>query len=318
MPAYDFKHDGITQSLLHTWIECRQKAKLSIERWSSLRVAYPLKHGNISHSVMEKLHEKQSKNLNYVPKERDVVETLAEVRNAYENEHAGRWSESESEDFELICAQVEAVMSAYFTHWEKHPLKWVDIEGVFRVRFEYGAGKSTWLNGRFDGVYQSAKGLWLFDSKNKSRIDEEALGDTLLRDLQINFYLLALWKTTGKFPSGFIYNVIRRPGLKLGKSESIPGYMQRIRDSISEDPEHYFKRYEVSVDQDDLVKFEKELKSMCVEFDNWFYGGMLTWKYGMPCVDKYGMCKYVPVCYRGDYSMFFKRKVQFAELEEGK
>ena len=299
--------------------ECRQKASVYLDRWTPIKTATPLLHGIMTHSVLETLHEKQQKNPGYVPSLQETVNVTRAVTKAYEKEHGGRWNEEEAQNFEVISAQIESVMPEYFKHWAKHPLKWIDVEGVFRIPFQYGTGGGvgkTWLTGRFDGVYTAKNGaVWLFDAKNKSQIVEEQLGETLLRDFQINFYLLAVKILTGKVPAGFLYSVARRPNLKLKQSESIPEYAARIRAHIAEDPEHYFKRYEVVVDKADLTAFEVELRELVSEFAAWLAAGRPVRLFGQPCVGKYGMCRNVPFCYNGDKAPFMKRDSVFSELD---
>ena len=317
---YSLQSHGVTQSLLGMWRECKQKARLYLLRWTPNRTGKALTHGILGHSVLEHFHKMQQKDSKFIPTEAQVAKVVQVHARKHAAKEGSRWSGEQQQEFEMIVAQLTAVYPAYFEFWRKKPLKWVNVEGVFRVPFVYanknGKNCSTWLNGRLDGAYMSSKKLWLMDAKNKSRIDENELGDTLLRDFQINFYLLAVQILTGKVPEGFTYNIIRRPGLKLGKKESMPGHVQRIRKHIADEPEHYFKRFEVSVDNNDLVMFKQELCDTLTEFHTWFHGGMPVQFFGQPCVGKYGMCQYVPIDYRDDYSTFHKRKAIFSELED--
>lgn len=314
---YNMTEDGVTQSLLGMFFECRQKANVYLDRWSPLKVAQPLLHGILTHRVLEIVHEGQRKTKK-TPGRDSILATVQKVLADHEKEDGGRWSAEETEKFETVGAQMLAVLPAYFEYWDrKKPLDWVDVEGVFRVPFEFEPGYKTWLMGRFDGVYTAkTKTLWLFDAKNKSQIVEEQLGETLLRDFQINFYLLAVRILTGKIPAGFLYNVIRRPNLKVGKAESLEQYRARIVEHIKEDPEHYFKRYEVCVSKEDLDQFEKELRGILLEFYNWTRAGRPVRLFGQPCINKFGMCPNIPVCYNDNRATFFQRPSIFRELDE--
>lgn len=323
VPPYNMEEDGVTQSVLTTWNECRQKSNVYLERWSPIKMSQPLLHGILTHRVLETLHERQRKTPKLIPSREETVKVVRSICKAHEEKEGGRWSAEETEKFETVASQMEAVLPEYFPFWAKHPLAWIDVEGVFRVPFKFGPpdkpdSVSTWLMGRFDGVYNSTKTktLWLFDAKNKSQIVEEQLGETLLRDFQINFYLLAVRILTGRVPAGFLYSVLRRPNLKVGKSESLLEYTERIREHIAEDPEHYFKRYEVCVSSDDLLKFEKELKGLLWEFYSWGKAGRPVRMFGQPCIGKFGMCSNVPICFNDNFASFIRRDAVFAELED--
>jgi hypothetical protein len=319
---YNMAEDGVTQSLLGMFFECRKKAGTYLERWSPLKVGQPLLHGILVHRVLETVHETQRKTKK-TPGREAVVAVVEAVVKAHEKEEGGRWSAEETEKFETVTAQMLAVLPEYFQYWDRKPLAWVDVEGVFRVPFKFGPNmsnrvSSTWLMGRMDGVYRSSKTktLWLFDAKNKSQIVEEQLGETLLRDFQINFYLLAVRLLTGEIPAGFLYNVLRRPNLKVGKAESLAQYADRIKEHIKEDPEHYFKRYEVCVTNEDLDQFERELVEVLWEFESWNKAGRPGRMFGQPCISKYGMCANIPICYNDNRASFYQRPSIFRELDE--
>jgi len=318
---YDMESDGVTQSLLGMFFECRQKSSIYLDRWSPLKVAQPLLHGILTHRVLEVVHEQQRK-AKKTPGRESIIKTVQAVLDEHERKDGSRWSAEETEKFETVGAQMLAVLPEYFAYWDvKKPLDWVDVEGVFRVPFCFDTvsipNRRTWLMGRFDGVYTSkTKSLWLFDAKNKSQIVEEQLGETLLRDFQINFYLLAVRILTGKIPAGFLYNVIRRPNLKVGKAESLDQYRARIVEHIKEEPEHYFKRYEVCVSKSDLDQFEKELREVLSDFYAWSKAGRPVRLFGQPCINKFGMCPNIPICYNDNRATFYQRPAVFAELEE--
>ena len=321
--SFDLNRDGVTQSLLATFLECRQKANLKLERWVPRRTSMPLRYGTLAHSVLEAFQKIQIKKPAFVPSAAQVKVEVAKVGAAYRKEHGSRWGAETEEEFEHNLAQIETIVPEYFKFWSKKPLQWIEVEEVFRIPFCYDPlmkgdvpSKTTWLTGRYDGIFRRQGKLWLFDHKNKSRIDEDQFGSVLLRDFQINFYLLAVWKLTKTIPAGFVYNVIRRPSLTWTKKESLPEHMVRLRKHIAEDPSHYFKRYEVIVHKDDLLQFEQELKEVISDFADWLKAKRPVRMFGQPCVTKYGLCDFVPMCYEDETGPFVRRPVLFSELED--
>lgn len=292
----NWREVGISASGLSDWMTCRQMSKLRKQGWTPRRTPYPLNYGRVAHEVLEAIHNLQR----HGQKDIDAKGVVTAVTARIKKTDGAMWDEYGEQAFEQIRAQLLAVMPAYVEYYKKKPEKWLSIEGKFRVAY---AG--THLNGRFDAVFEKKDGLYLLDTKNKSETDVD--GDVLLRDIQINFYLLVLWVMTKKFPKGFIYNIIRRPGLKLGKSESIKSYCERIEEHIKEKgPEYYFQRYNVQLTKDDVIDFDTWLKKKLPEYFEWCETNMPTELYGQPCAGRYGPCVYVPICYNNEYVHFNK------------
>ena len=317
---YDFWSDGVTQGLLKKFLECRQLAKLYLQGWTSNRVGSALLHGILTHSVLERLHEWQRKTKLACPSRESVLKMVEYVLSIYRKKEGLRWSAEQVNEFNQIGAQIQAVVPAYFQYWKSKPLQWLEIEGVFRIKHTFGPGAKdwTWLTGRLDGLYTAKGALGLFDAKNKSQISQDQFGEVLLRDWQINFYLLAVWKMTKRYPNEFIYNVMRRPGLEFRKTDSLVAYRARIEDHIQEKGgDYYFSRYAVAVDKADLLAFEQELNGVLFEFKQWLEAGMPSRLFGQPCITKYGLCSMVPIDYNGDFSFHHQREEMFSELSEG-
>lgn len=290
---------GVSASGLVDFLTCRMAHKLYKEGWVQRRTPYPLHYGRVAHEVLEAIHNFERSNSKF-----DPLKVVRAVCQRIQKKEAGLWIGEEAQAFELICAQLEAVIPAYVKYYAKKKYNWVGVEEWFHTPFS-----DTFLNGRFDNVFERA-GLWLFDTKNKSDIEPEEMGEVITCDFQVNFYILALWLITKKYPRGFIYNILRRPGLKLGKKETLEMYSERIKEHISEKgEEYYFQRYEISVIKSDIIKFKDELETKHLPaYWKWYAENQPTTLFGNPCAGKYGLCRYVPICYADDYSGFHKPK----------
>ena len=117
----------------------------------------------------------------------------------------------------------------YYDHWNNTPsatfknkpiydrnFYWIGKEEPFTVHHRLPNGVEIKLRGKMDGVFKYDKGgrTRLFETKTKSNIDVGGLQEGLKKDMQTGLYLYALFLQTGKVPSGFLYNVIRRPNLR--------------------------------------------------------------------------------------------------------
>lgn len=326
-PPYSLGEEGVTQGLLATWLECKQKGKLRyFERWTPVRPAHYLQYGELGHAVLAYLYHKTRGKK--PPTRKHIITAVEDIGERHERRFGHRWGTKELDTFEKQLAQLQATLVPYFDFWSEQDyggLKWMDIEGTFRYRF----GQVFWLNGRFDGVFKKRDGVWLFEHKFKAKIDEHTILRTLERDYQTNFYLLALKKLTGKEPRGIYYNCIRRPGhemlktLKPTKSkpkgrpaEDIRGYRKRIEKEAETKPEHFFKRFEFALPRGHLDRFEWELEEQLGELKHWDENGRSTWTFGQPCFSRYGLCDFISICYDGDYRGFFQRPITFPELED--
>ena len=309
---YSLLKHGITSSMLGTWLECKQKAKLSQDRWTKTRTGGALRRGSMAHAVLEECYNQQQAGKKMGPKK--VARIVDKIFNDFQDKEGKRWSVGEIAEFEMLWAQASAVLPAYFKHY-KDRFKWVGVEQKFSVPLEVeGVGEVT-LRGMRDGAFKLKKKFWLFETKTRARIDEWAIVDTLSRDLQVNVYLLSLWLESGKLPSGVLYNVIRWPGLKQKKDESSLDFRERIAEHIAKDPEHYFKRFEIVTDEEELTTFREELEGHLREIHEWVEAGRPTTMFANPCVGKYGMCQYVPLCFEGNTAPYVRRDALFPELE---
>jgi hypothetical protein len=318
-PGYDPRREGVTQGLLSRWLACKNQARFGIQMWSGYGTTTSIFYGDLVHAALARLYTEATEG--HVDLVGSVVDAEYAVLAA--DRGAGLWTAEQTESFELCRTQATAVLRVYFRHWEKRHgrMQWEKTEEEFAVDF---AGVK--LRGKLDGVLlYPGKGKrkptrWLFETKTRGMNFDGNLEMMLHRDLQANLYLLAL-RLLGKEPYGVLYNEIRRPQLKLlqgrGKNpvpETIEQYEARVEADAAGDTTKYFRRLEVAVPRQDLDAFATELTQMLVEFTAWWKAGMPGWKYGMPCMGKYGACPYLRACHEDDFDGLTKKKQMYMEL----
>lgn len=309
MEKYDpYKH-GISQGLLTTFMRCREEAKNHILGLEQIRTSAPLQFGSLAHRVLELVYL-QNKS---VPGPKDVLKTLTKVHREFLNEEGSRLSAEGMENLETNMAVLEAILPHYFKFHKKDftNMRWVELEKVFKV-----PSPVTGVNlvGRIDGAYNQKKELWLFESKTKGRIEEENLTDTLAFDFQNNVYNYALRKKYARTPCGTLYNIIRRPGQRVKKDESLKSFSTRIEREIQRDPSYYFIRFEIAIPQSEFRRFESELGDVVNEFLKWFKKELPTYRNTSACIQKYGPCRFLPKCASGETGLYRIRKHMFPEL----
>lgn len=184
-------------------------------------------------------------------------------------------------------------------------------EYPFKVPYALPSGRTVLLRGKFDSVDIIGKGkaaaIYLQENKTKGDVDPNQLKRQLTFDLQTMLYLVALevyrqgcrdsfwpgvdsklgkvnYRTATESIAGVRYNVIRRP-LSGGKysivrhkpnktnlyGESHEEYYARLQGLIREDPGHFFMRWRVEVQPEDIVKFRRRcLDPLLEHLCNWW------------------------------------------------
>lgn len=314
---YDYRRDGITQGLLTLWLECRMKAFYFLQGYTPKGVPLALTYGTIGHAMLEKAYEAyRLKRIQSVPDNTFIVRAAKEVEKSWLQENS-RPSKGMLEDleFSLLCA--ERVLPIYFQHWASDfkKIEWLKVESAFKIPYTTKDGRKTFIRGRIDGAFRR-NGLWLLESKFKSVINEIDLLDTLAIDTQIMVYLWAMVNGYKFDPSGVVYNVTRRPGLKRRVGEGLEQFGKRIEADVKKRPEWYFYRFEVSMGKADVVTWNKLFEALIVEFMDWCDGKRATYLNTNSCVTKYGRCWGLTACASQQFYGLQKRKTVFRELED--
>lgn len=315
---YDYRRDGITQSLLQTFMTCRQKAKWYLEGWSAPYPSMALTYGTIIHSVLEEIYKRvQNKKLSRPPSLEIIKNFVKEVERQWRIENPNANFKA-LENLEMSCLIAEATLPIYFKHWYQEDfrnIKWRSLEQQFAIPYKTKDGRETIIRGKKDGVFGD-KSIKLFETKTKSIVDVDALIETLWFEFQVNLYLWALRQIHKKDISGVTYNIIRKTSLYKSANESMLSYATRIAKDIKKRPAFYFIRLDISVTTHDMKKFEVELENLIMDFMNWQDGISGNYKNTQHCIDRYGRCNYLQLCSSKNFSGFIKRKSVFKELED--
>lgn len=323
---YNPETHGVTFSLLTAWKNCREYARLSLQGWTARTSGMAPIFGSIVHAVLHMVYDDiRKKKITTIPTAVQVKAYIALVILMWRRENPMASPDSLS-DMEFTAMLAEGVLPAYFQNWynDFQALEFDALETEFRIPLEirsYVTGQmmKTFLRGKIDGAFRFKKSIdiqRLLETKTKSRIDLGTLADMLPMELQVNIYLYATAVLSGATPGGVLYNIIRRPGLRQKKGESLTQLANRVVEDVKARPEFYFVRMELSIDQSDLDKNEKDIISMVAEFLDWHAGRIGHYKNSSQCENKYGTCSMLPICAHGNYSHHYKREKVFGELSE--
>lgn len=236
-PKWDLYKDGISYSLLSKFINCRERFRLyAVEGLRPTERKEAMEFGTIFHKALE--YAAQGK-------------TTSQV-----NAALYKWGKAKPNIDLKLCRIAATMLPHYIREWQAEKLQYVASEEVFKVMYKTSNGKLVPLRGRRDEMFLRNGKLWIQENKTKSNIDEDKIIKCLPEDLQTMIYVYsAAIDYAPKKIGGVLYNVIRKPSLVQKQTEADSEYFKRISDDCATRPEHYFKRYDVELTQQDIDSF---------------------------------------------------------------
>lgn len=273
----DIERDGVTYSFLNEFMLCREQARLTyVEGYTRDGIVEALDYGTLFHKGMETVAQKKAK----------VADALLAMKKEGEKIIRDRGLKPvEAATIRDLSTKARIVFPWYHEYWRQkkgHEFRseFVAREEDFSLEheipwFDLSNGGSTprkiRLRGRFDAIFRLNDRLWLMENKTKSMIDEEGLTASLSQDLQTQLYCYAIYLKFGELPAGVLYNVIRRPGLRLKQGEKPSQLYDRIEEDVKQYPSKYFMRWEVKFGKDDILKWvERSLNPILAQVSLWW------------------------------------------------
>ena len=314
---YDYRTSGITQGLLAKFMNCREETKLFLQGWSPKGAqSSALTYGTIVHGILEKVYvDIKSRKIKSAPTSVALNNYVQAVKKLWQNENRNASNDSRKL-LEVALGIAHTTLFHYFRKWwrdDTTKIKWEQLEQEFKIPYKTKDGRSTFLRGKIDGVFNNPR-LWLFEHKTKSMVNEGALMDTLAYEHQVQFYLYALSQLYKKTPAGVLYDIIRKPSSEPKSGESLATYLNRINYDIGKRPDFYFIRYEISITPAEQQAYRNQLEGMIVDFMDWCDGLVPTYMNTAQCITKYGRCPYLGICSSQQFNLYEKRKEVFREL----
>jgi hypothetical protein len=336
---WSFWQHGVTSSFLGSFLTCMEQTRLSyVEGWASKTMPLAIEFGSCCHWVLEQGYT----NLMDSPLqgEEDARRWAKCAVEQYEQLWMSRVdhpSGKQLEQQELVYGMAEAVLPTYFKRWDGdfigeytygnntvRPKKWVSLEKVFRISYQFADGMNTCIRGRRDGLFLDAQGrYWVFDTKCRSIISDDDTLDVMHLDLQQMLYLyctyreLKLAKAKNPYPKGMVLNVIRRPGHRRLKDETLQTFLERMRKDVEMPKrfDHFFIRYQLEIQPEDLDNWiRNQLRPIMRAVRSWWEGSLPHYCNTLNLITKYGRCPLFLPIVKGVYDHCYKRKVAFSEL----
>jgi hypothetical protein len=192
---------------------------------------------------------------------------------------------------------IRALIEAWASYWPRE--QFVAEEHHVKFRFELEPGIE--LIGEFDaiGTYQGKRVIL----ERKSSSEDISPGSPYwqkveLSDAQVSLYLLAAERLELGITE-VLYDVLRKPALRLKKGETVEAFEQRCLEAITENPEHYFQRKLVTRLETERAAYVRDVHGTVRLLQVSAFLGDGTprntgscWDYGRPC-------EFFPVCGTG-------------------
>jgi hypothetical protein len=313
IPFWDFYVDGVTQSCLRKFLQCKQQFYLEyVLGWSSDNEAVWFTYGKAFHYILEQAYKQTT-----VPKHTEILEWLANYRKLIAEERDRPLPKAKLEQLEVIYKIIETIAPIYFSYYAQQDfgdnIIVVDTERKFKI--PYG---DTYLNGCIDRVFafKNTGELFINDHKCLSVISDDDISVMMPYDPQVQIYTLAAEQIYGKMPRTFKLNIIRRPRDFPKKGQTLTDYCLKIFKDVTGDFEHWFKRIPYTIDITEVQWYrENVLRPIVRDMKIWVDNGY-TPRYPNPesLMSKYGRCSMFQMITSPNDAGYYLRKHVFQEL----
>jgi len=330
---YDPTRDGVTFSLLNTFKNCREKAKNVLEGWTTDKTTLAITFGNLCHEALQRIYtDRRNEVFTGRPSDAYVGMQLDDLEVLWKRENP-RADTEDLECLETAMLLLHAVLPHYFKHWKSDftDKRWERLESEFNVPILVGGfvnRHGQWCEtpksyksvkrGKMDGSYRagSKNRIRLFETKTRGRINDDTTGQILPFEMQVNIYLGALVHLEAEHPSGVLYNMIRKPLLRVKKNESLAQFAARVSADVAARPDWYFVRLQMDVSKAEIKAGMMDIEGVMADFLAWWNGDAPHYKNSSECETFYGPCPFLKKCSSGDTTGLYIRKKVFRELDE--
>lgn len=194
---------------------------------------------------------------------------------------------------------VRQLLAGHFWRYGQDDLTFVEVERRFDIPLvnpdTNALSRTFTLAGKIDGIVRLPDGRLAVLEYKTAGEDIGTDSEYWLRlrcDPQISQYVLAA-RAVGHDVATVLYDVTRKPTIRLRKNESSEEYAARLLADIGERPDYYFARREVPRLEDELAEFQLELWQQANQLresqrrNRWFRNISK-----MTC----GYCQFAPLC----------------------
>ncbi len=268
----------ISYSEISTFASCRRKHNLEYKQLITRKVTKNYFFiGGVLHDCLEYLYTLKFYNIAFDTQ--DIInffEFLTEFKIQKDKvDHPDQIADIELLEFEVNkgYAIISVYMSFVLPNDEFEMIPQTDdpnkpfLETIFcnPVLTPNGNKSTKFLHtGKIDGLVMLNGAYYLFEHKFLAAFDSSDV-EWLPKDLQVLSYVYAMQEKYGIHIQGIVYNVCRKPKLRQKKTETVTEFRDRILMDLSDRPEHYFERFTVMVNQENVADIPHYIYENCKE-----------------------------------------------------
>lgn len=241
----------LTTTRLTTLRTCPRRHYLGFELGlARVRQDAPRRFGSAYHRGMERRNGGVS-----------LVDVVAEARTGYAT--CPDWADPT--DWAVECETLAQLLAGYFWRYENDDLEVLAAERPFEIPLTNpDTGKPSrafLLAGKIDAIVRLPDGRLAVLEYKTAGEDISSDSEYWLRlrcDGQISLYVIAA-RALGFDVATVLYDVTRKPTIRLRQNESPQQYGQRLLDDIATRPDFYYARREIPRLEHDLAEFRAEV-----------------------------------------------------------
>jgi CRISPR/Cas system-associated exonuclease Cas4 (RecB family) len=236
----------LTHSSLQTYRTCPRKYLLRyVIRLRREREADALRIGHVFHGALQRAN---------------VGESGPAVYDWIDQQYATTPEWADQTDWQVEAQDVRQLVAGHLWRYEADNLQIVAAETQFEFRLP--GIKGVRVLGKIDGVVTTPEGRLAVLEYKTAGEDIGDSGDYWLKlrcDPQLSIYMLGA-RTSGHDVSTALYDVTRKPTIRLKQKETPEEYGARLLSDIGERPDYYYARREIARLDDELTRTVDELQ----------------------------------------------------------
>jgi len=258
-----------------------------------------------------------------------IVDIIGDVREKF-LEVTDEMFDEEKDEQEFALIKIEELLKGYYDlvyPLDMEPnsdvvkaLDIIDTEAEFSFKFEDIGGVEHNFKGKIDMLART-NGLWIVEHKTTAQWSDN---NNLKLDEQGTSYMLAAESSPqlDYDVKGVLYNIIRKPSIRLRKNETLDEYRKRLYGDIRERPDFYYIREFSTRSYNQIKEFYDELRYISHQLHKKSESEKPIY-YRNPAYMSFGqcniMCDYTDLCIEYDEQLveeLYERKEQNEELEQ--
>lgn len=221
---------------------------------------------------------------------------------------------------------IAGMLLGYFKHYGQAERRtvWTDIQVELGFDLRWDDRIRNWGRMDFCGSFTPDGQFWVMEHKTTGLGSYDYLQKWHL-GFQPHNYAWAANRAhqlgvIARRPTGVVVNVIRKPGIRLKKTETQEQFNLRLTNEYLTNPEKYFVREWIPITEADLAWYEVQQGYWVEQLKRCYDAGFFPQNTDA-CVSHYGSCRYWPICWGMDrgkdasvLQYFRVREKQFEEV----